>query len=239
MVEHRLIERMIVLLGREAEQIRTTGKVDTDFVLAGIQFIQLYADRSHHGKEEGILFRELKLKPLSAEHRRTLEELEAEHVQARRMTERLVATRERVLKGAAAAVKELAFALEDLVRIYPRHIRKEDEDLFLACMDYFSAEERARLLEEEQAYDRDLLNRFFQGLLDQREGRAPASPVPAGAPEGPAGAARTCMVCGYTYDPRLGDPTQGVRPGTPFEQLPEGWVCPHCHVNKAMFLSAR
>ena len=44
-----------------------------------------------------------------------------------------------------------------------------------------------------------------------------------------------CTVCGYVYDPEKGDPTQGVAPGTPFENLPDDWVCPDCGVGKDMF----
>ena len=35
-----------------------------------------------------------------------------------------------------------------------------------------------------------------------------------------------CQVCGYIYDPALGDPDGGIAPGTPFEKLPADWVCP-------------
>ena len=44
-----------------------------------------------------------------------------------------------------------------------------------------------------------------------------------------------CSVCGYVYDPAVGDPDSGVKPGTLFEQLPAGWVCPVCGVNKEAF----
>ena len=39
-----------------------------------------------------------------------------------------------------------------------------------------------------------------------------------------------CILCGYVYDPAEGDPEGGVPPGTAFEDLPEGWVCPACGV---------
>ena len=35
-----------------------------------------------------------------------------------------------------------------------------------------------------------------------------------------------CLACGYVYDPALGDPDAGIAPGTLFEELPSGWVCP-------------
>ena len=44
-----------------------------------------------------------------------------------------------------------------------------------------------------------------------------------------------CTVCGYIYDPALGDPDGGVKPGTAFEQLPDGWVCPVCGASKDAF----
>lgn len=44
-----------------------------------------------------------------------------------------------------------------------------------------------------------------------------------------------CTVCGYIYDPQVGDQASGVNPGTAFEDLPESWVCPECGVGKDMF----
>jgi rubredoxin len=44
-----------------------------------------------------------------------------------------------------------------------------------------------------------------------------------------------CTVCSYVYDPVLGDPDNGIKPGTPFEDLPEDWVCPDCGVGKDLF----
>ena len=44
-----------------------------------------------------------------------------------------------------------------------------------------------------------------------------------------------CTACGYIYDPEKGDPENGVNPGTPFEDLPDDWVCPQCGVGKEFF----
>ncbi len=44
-----------------------------------------------------------------------------------------------------------------------------------------------------------------------------------------------CSVCGYIYDPALGDPDGKIKPGTPFEELPEGWTCPMCGAAKNEF----
>lgn len=44
-----------------------------------------------------------------------------------------------------------------------------------------------------------------------------------------------CDVCGYIYDPSVGDPDNGIEPGTAFEDLPEDWLCPLCGVGKDEF----
>ena len=44
-----------------------------------------------------------------------------------------------------------------------------------------------------------------------------------------------CNVCGYVYDPAVGDPDGGIAPGTAFEDIPEDWVCPVCGVGKDQF----
>ena len=44
-----------------------------------------------------------------------------------------------------------------------------------------------------------------------------------------------CTVCGWIYDPEFGDPYGGIKPGTPFEDLPEDWQCPACGMRKVVF----
>ncbi|HHZ17856.1 MAG TPA: rubredoxin [Acholeplasmataceae bacterium] len=44
-----------------------------------------------------------------------------------------------------------------------------------------------------------------------------------------------CEGCEYIYDPEKGDPTQGIEPGTPFEELPDDWICPDCGLGKEYF----
>ncbi|NMA17726.1 MAG: rubredoxin [Clostridiaceae bacterium] len=44
-----------------------------------------------------------------------------------------------------------------------------------------------------------------------------------------------CDICGYVYDPEVGDPDAGIEPGVAFEDLPDDWVCPVCSVGKDDF----
>ncbi len=45
-----------------------------------------------------------------------------------------------------------------------------------------------------------------------------------------------CGGCGYEYDPAVGDPENGIAPGTPFEELPDAWICPACGESRAIFI---
>lgn len=44
-----------------------------------------------------------------------------------------------------------------------------------------------------------------------------------------------CIVCGYLYDPAVGDTENDIPAGTTFENLSEDWVCPECGVGKDQF----
>ena len=44
-----------------------------------------------------------------------------------------------------------------------------------------------------------------------------------------------CIVCNYVYEPTIGDPDNGIEPNTSFQDIPEDWLCPLCHVGKDQF----
>ncbi len=44
-----------------------------------------------------------------------------------------------------------------------------------------------------------------------------------------------CMDCSWIYDPAVGDPDNGIAPGTPFEEIPDDWTCPDCGAEKSVF----
>jgi rubredoxin len=45
-----------------------------------------------------------------------------------------------------------------------------------------------------------------------------------------------CVICGYIYDPAEGDPSDGIRPGISFSDLPDDYICPVCGAGKDEFL---
>jgi rubredoxin len=44
-----------------------------------------------------------------------------------------------------------------------------------------------------------------------------------------------CIVCGFIYDEESGLPEDGIAPGTPWEDIPDDWMCPDCGVGKDDF----
>ena len=166
MIEHRLIEKMLALMDRKRAEIERGGQVDPVYIDRVVDFIRTYADRTHHGKEEDILFAVLAQKGLSAEDQRVMDELVQDHVVARRMTGELVSANELNRKGDASALAAMSEKLAALVTFYPPHIAKEDKVFFPAYMNYLSAEEDRALLERFWEFDRQMIHEKYQAILE-------------------------------------------------------------------------
>jgi hemerythrin-like domain-containing protein len=169
MKEHRLIERMIAVIREESSRIAQEREVDPVFIDTAVDFIRTYADRTHHGKEEDILFRDLAEKDLSEEDQALMDELVHEHVVARETVGELVEAKGRHLEGDPDALHTILEKLDALVKMYPQHIEKEDEDFFLPVMAYFSEEEQDAMLEEMWAFDRGMIHEKYNGVVKRME----------------------------------------------------------------------
>ena len=137
MIEHRLIEEMISIIKDTLVQIKSTQKVDPVVVDTMVDFIRVYADQTHHGKEEDILFRDLNKRSLSEEDLRIMNELIDEHVYGRQTTKALVEANTRYRNGDESALSEITQKLQTLVDFYPKHIEKEDKIFFPASRGIF------------------------------------------------------------------------------------------------------
>jgi len=169
MIEHRLIERMIRLLGAQGRLVRGGASPEADFLPAALDFIRIYADRCHHGKEEDILFRDLGRKSLSPSDAALMNELTREHVAARGRVGELAAAEADWRAGSGQAAGRIADALDGLSAFYPEHIRKEDKDFFPAAMSYFTAEEKDRMLAEMAEFDGKLIHEHYRALVGRFE----------------------------------------------------------------------
>jgi len=128
MRKHRLIERMVIILSNQLKKADESRRVDTNLITVAIDFFRTYADRTHHGKEEDILFRELAKKQLSQKDNKVMRELIEEHVLARKMVTRLFAANALYSQGISASLNDVTDLIKNLVSFYPSHshIVKED-----------------------------------------------------------------------------------------------------------------
>ena len=169
MIEHRLIERMISVMGKELKRIRKDGTVNPKFIDTATNFIRIYADQCHHGKEEKILFRDLKKKKLQPTDKQLMEELIQEHVLGRKLTGALVKAKEKYQAGDNTALTTIMDTIQQLVDFYPKHIQKEDKVFFKSAMTYLDKAEKDAMLEEEYEFDRGYIHVVYKNIVDQAE----------------------------------------------------------------------
>lgn len=160
MKEHRLIEQMIGLLKAGIPAIEQSKTFYPAFIEKTVDFFRIYADRTHHGKEEDIFFKKLSGKKLQPQHKAIMDQLISEHVFARDQV--------RALEKSAAQKNgdDVAARLKTLVGFYPPHIQKEDKQFFLPVMIYLTDEEKNRMLEDFRTFDSRLIQEKYRSIIE-------------------------------------------------------------------------
>jgi hemerythrin-like domain-containing protein len=160
---------MISIIKENIVQIESTQAVDTVFVDTAVDFIRIYADRTHHGKEEDILFRDLNKKVLSAEDQRVMQELIEEHIFGRQTTKALVEANTRYRNGDKTTLPDIVNKLRTIAEFYPKHIEKEDKVFFPAYMAYLTDEEDQTMLAEFWEFDRKMIHEKYGSVVEGLE----------------------------------------------------------------------
>lgn len=166
MIEHRLIEKVFSLTGERLKTVRETKTINPVYVETAVDFVRTYADRTHHGKEEDILFNELEKKSLSAQDRELMDELVHEHVLARKKVGELVEANNSYKRGDASSLGVIVDSLGFLIELYPKHIYKEDEIFFPNTEKYFSDRELDRMLEDFHDFDQKMIHEKYNKVYN-------------------------------------------------------------------------
>jgi hemerythrin-like domain-containing protein len=166
MIEHRLIEKMLAIAVKEISLIKKNKKTDVVFIDTMVDFIRIYADRTHHGKEEDILFRDLAKKKMSPEDEKMMMELVDEHTYARKTVGELVDAKNRYAGGDSDALDIIIDKMSELTKFYPVHIQKEDNEFFPNTERYFSKEELDAMLSEFWEFDRKMIHEKYGRLCE-------------------------------------------------------------------------
>jgi hemerythrin-like domain-containing protein len=167
MWEHRLIEKMLASMLALVDKIEKSKKVNPVVIDVAVDFIRMYADRTHHGKEEEILFRDLAKKNLTLELKKIMQELLDEHVWGRKTTAALVAAKDEYLKGDEGKLPEIISLARELGNFYPKHIEKEDKHFFYPSQEYFSKNEQEKMLAEFWEFDRKMIHEKYNKVFEE------------------------------------------------------------------------
>jgi hemerythrin-like domain-containing protein len=161
MREHRLIEQMVKIFDYELARVNETLKVDPTPILIGLDFFKTYVDKTHHGKEEAILFNALDKKPLTPEHRRIMNGLIEDHRRSRQTLAALSQATHKYMHGDHTSVATITSGLKTLTSLYPRHIATEDQHFFFPSMTYFTKNEQNAMLNEFAAFDSKVIHDYY------------------------------------------------------------------------------
>jgi len=167
MIEHRLIERMISLIRETLAKTEKADKINPHFVDTVVDFIRTYADRTHHGKEENILFRDLNERSLSDEDRQMMKSLIEEHLFGRQTVKALVNANKLYRNGDDSALTDIVKNLNTLVDFYPKHIEKEDKEFFPAARNYVTDEEDQAMLAEFREFDQKMIHEKYTSVISE------------------------------------------------------------------------
>ena len=169
MIEHRMIDRMLAVMKAEVGRIEAAEDLGPVFIDTVVDFIRVYADRTHHGKEEEILFHDLAAKNLSPDHDAMMRGLVMEHRYARDLTNRLVEARNAYIGGDKEALGRVISLLLSITDFYPAHIAKEDKQFFPAAMDYLDQREQDAMLIRFLEFDRAMLHEKYEAAVRKLE----------------------------------------------------------------------
>jgi hemerythrin-like domain-containing protein len=165
MIEHRLIEKMLKKVEQVILPIDRQKGIDPVLVDTLVDFIRIYADRTHHGKEEDLLFKALEQKKMSAEEQAMMGDLVKEHQTARATVRDLVEAKKKFEQGDRSALETLEEKLYFLIRFYPVHIVKEDRVFFENTEKYFSPSELEDLLNQFWKFDQGMIHEKYKNVV--------------------------------------------------------------------------
>jgi hemerythrin-like domain-containing protein len=137
--EHRSIATVLENLRRLARGSGGVAAFNSAVFGAMVNYLQDFADRVHHPKEDRYLFAPLRRRGAPAED--LIAELEREHIEGWRTLLGLRRGYARLSEAGDAGLPEFARAVEDFAEAYFEHMRKEEEELFPLALKLFTSEE--------------------------------------------------------------------------------------------------
>ena len=184
--EHRFIEMVVKALGRLAVAVENGRPIDISLLTAAVEFLRLYADKLHHGKEETLLFPLLVKRGVPA-HGCPIDGLNHEHEKGRALVRALAEQALAYDHGQPDAAESLGETLRGLLDLYQGHIWKEDAMVFPMADKLLSADDQHELSAKFAVVDHAIglgtvarLESFAKSLESTALGPRPTEPTSCG-----------------------------------------------------------
>ncbi len=153
--EHRTIEKILRVIGVLADELAENRYIDSDILRDLCQFLRIYGNQCHHGKEESYLFPMLESHGVPEEGC-PLGALRHEHERSRALTQELAQASAEYAANPHAGRSALSEVFRNLVQFYPAHIWKEEYLLFPLARKVLSVQDDERLLKEFTSVESDI-----------------------------------------------------------------------------------
>ena len=155
--EHRTIEKILRVIGVLADELAENRTIDSETLGDICQFLRIYGNQCHHGKEESYLFPMLKSHGVPEEGC-PLGALRHEHERSRDLTHELEQASGNYAANPHAGRPALSEVFRNLIQFYPAHIWKEEYLLFPLARKVLSVQDDERLLKEFTSVEADIFS---------------------------------------------------------------------------------
>lgn len=172
MEEHRAIETMLNILENVCQRLETGKAVDAEHLEHILEFIRIFADRCHHGKEEDLLFPAMEKAGIPREGG-PIGVMLIEHVQGRNYVRGMGEAVSRYKAGEVKAASDFIANARGYIALLRQHINKEDNILYRMADMHLSESKQQELLEQFEQVERERIgpgkHEEFHRLLEHLE----------------------------------------------------------------------
>lgn len=170
--EHKEIRRMLRILGKVSQKLKDGEKVERDVLEKILEFIKVFADKCHHGKEEDLLFPAMEMAGIPREGG-PIGVMLFEHNVGREAVKGIKDAMEEFYNGKENARKKIVENAEKYIELLDSHIFKEDNILYPMADMHLSEEEQKELLEKFEEVEKNIIgegkHHSFIELLENLE----------------------------------------------------------------------
>ncbi len=169
--EHDVIERMLKVLNEAADRLEKGEAVEAELFVKAADFIQNFADRCHHAKEEDILFKLMQKRGIPAEGG-PIAVMLSEHDQGRALRQGLARAAEALKKGDTSAATAAIENARNFAALLSQHIAKENNILYPMANQVFSQEDQQHLHQEFERVEKEMgagVHEKYHHLVEELE----------------------------------------------------------------------